>query len=141
MENNIYIKKELITEKSFSELDFDLQEEFGFKYDDEDSQFHEITTGSNPIGTYPIRIDRLISALQNMAEHGATHVELDYHCDHIGYDLAGFSVTQATSEDIEDKLEKERKEREKREKRAELLRQLNELEREDKPMANEDFPF
>ena len=140
---DIYIKKEFVTEESFAELDFDLQQEFGFMYDDDDSEFHEIAVDPNPVDTYPIRIDCLINSLQRMADLGATHVELDYHCDHIGYDLAGFKIALATSAEIEAELEKKRKEIDIREKRADLLRQLNELKRQDYSTSNEDedLPF
>lgn len=35
--------------------------------------------------SYPINIETLEKMLQDAKSKGATHVEIDYHCDHIGY--------------------------------------------------------
>ena len=141
MGKDIYIKKSLIDNVSISELDFDLQDEFGFNYDDDDSQFREIMSDAGRADTYPVKIDVLMRILQDMKDQGATHVELDYHCDHIGYDISAFHISHATAEEIAEVNQRERLHREKMQKRAELLRQLDELEREGKPAEDEDLPF
>ena len=141
MGKDIYIKKRLIDNVSIGELDFDLQDEFGFNYDDDDSQFREIMSDEGHTDTYPVKIDVLMRILQDMKDQGATHVELDYLCDHIGYDMSAFHIAHATAEEIAEVNQRERLHREKMQKRAELLRQLDELEREGKPAEDEDLPF
>ena len=50
---------------------------------------------------YPINIDKMIADLQSLKEQGSTHVEVDYNCDHIGYEISGYSITTSTKEEIE----------------------------------------
>jgi hypothetical protein len=103
---NIYVTKEVIDDISFSEIDIDLKEEYGFDYEDE-SEYIEIKVGNPNVDTEPIKIDILIKALKRLKEDGSTHVSLDYHCDHIGYDITGYKIYLSTEEQIkayEDKL-------------------------------------
>jgi hypothetical protein len=136
-----FIKKNLISNFSFSEIDMDLHEEFGFDYDVHED-FVEIGDGKRgDADAYPIKIDRMISILQQMKDEGATHVEIDYHTDHIGYDMTGWSIRLANKEEIDVVEGKEKAHREKMEKKKELLRQLDELERPHNIIDNEDLPF
>ena len=103
---NIYVTKEVTDDISFSEIDIDLKEEYGFDYEDE-SEYIEIKVGNPNVDTEPIKIDILIKALKRLKEDGSTHVSLDYHCDHIGYDITGYKIYLSTEEQIkayEDKL-------------------------------------
>ena len=103
---NIYVTKEVTDDISFSEIDIDLKEEYGFDYEDE-SEYIEIKVGNPNVDTEPIKIDILIKALKRLKEDGSTHISLDYHCDHIGYDITGYKIYLSTEEQIkayEDKL-------------------------------------
>ena len=138
---NLYINKTVISDSNFSELDFDLQDEFGFNYEEFDDLV-EIQKGHGDADAYPIKIDRMIQALMNLKNLGATHVELEYHCDHIGYDITGYEIKLSSNEDIERYIGAKELEEKKKQKKQELLRQLRELE--EGPQLDEDeddLPF
>jgi hypothetical protein len=135
-----FVKKKLITDYQFSEIDFDLHEEFGFD-DNVHDGFVEIGDGKHgSADAYPIKIDRMLGILQQMKNEGATHVELEYHIDHIGYNVTGWNIQLADKKEIDEVERKENAHREKMKKKKELLQQLEDLEAEDKPHS-EDFPF
>jgi hypothetical protein len=136
--NKVYVKKELIVDESFSELDFDLQNEFGFDYD-EHEEFVELSVGIGYADGYPIKIDRMIELLENMKTQGVTHIELDYHCDHIGYQVSGYSITEASKEEIENYENEKQSHHDKEKKRMDLLRQLKELD--EQPKKADGYPF
>jgi len=97
---NIYITKTLVEEENFSELDFVLQDKFGFDYED-GSDFIRIENGfGNTSEAFPIDIDTIITTLQTMKEKGATHVEIEHHVDHIGYDISSYNIRNSTAEEI-----------------------------------------
>jgi hypothetical protein len=136
-----FVKKNLVKDYSFSEIDFDLHEEFGFDHDVHDG-FVEIGDGKRgSADAYPIKIDRMMDILQQMKNEGVTHVELDYHIDHIGYDITGWKIQLADQKEIDEVERKEKAHREKMNKKKELLQQLADLEKEDKKPDSEDFPF
>lgn len=140
MENNTYIEKTLVCETHIDDLDHALREEFGYDYSNEDTDFITIEPEYGRADGYPIRIDELVTILKSMQDKGATHVELDYHCDHIGYDISAFLIKTASEKAVSSFIEKEKLERERAERRAELLKQLRDLEKEGtKP--DEDYPF
>lgn len=127
----LYITKKLISEKEISEIDYSLRESFGFTYD-EFEEIVEIERGKPKWGpyTYPLKIDELIEYLQKSKDSGATHIELDYHEDHIGYEMATYRITKSSPIEIaefEESLEEEESDRISR-KRADLQRQLRELD-------------
>ena len=88
MSNNVYITKTAISEVEVSEIDFLLYEKFGFNYDTHDD-IVTIENGRFQSDGYPIDINNMIEILQSMKEKGANYVELNYHCDHIGYEVFG----------------------------------------------------
>lgn len=113
---NIYVTKTLIGNDNQSELDFVLYDDFGFSYDTHD-EFVEIQKGK---GYYadatPIKIDDMIKILQSLKEKGATHVQLEDHCDHQGYDISGFEIRLSNHDEIVEyevmrKVEMEKKQR------------------------------
>ena len=137
----IYINKTVVSDHNFSELDFDLQEEFGFNYEEFDDLV-EIQKGHGHADAYPIKIDRMIQALESLKNLGATHVELEYHCDHIGYDITGYEIKLSSNEDIERYVNAKDLEEKKRLKKQDLLRQLKELdENPNLDQVEDDLPF
>ena len=130
MEDTVYVSKKLVSDESVGEIDFDLYEEFGFSYDTH-SEFVELAQGQGRVDGYPIRIDRMIEILNRMKEKGATHVELDYHCDHIGYDISGYLIEPASQEQIDVHNEKLNKRNAKSQKIAELQAQIKEIQSAD----------
>ena len=136
---NTYINKTLIRENSIDELHWVLNQEFG--NDDFESDLVIIENGNYDLDSHIINIDTMISELQKLKNEGATHVAIDYHYDHIGYDIAGFLVRESTEEEITDYISKKETKKQKEQKRLELLRQLQELDREVKPIDPDDLPF
>ena len=121
-----YITKKLIDDISFSEIDFDLHSEFDFDYET-DSEFIEIQIGQGISDGYPINIDNMIKALEDLKKKGSTHVEINYHCDHIGYEISGYEIKRSNEEEISSYEEKRSKERQKREKISELYNQIKKI--------------
>lgn len=103
-DTNTYIKQRLISKHEFSEIDFDLQEEFGFKYESDNGNINDfiIDTDYRYDNNYPIKIDRLINYLHDIKVMGITHVTIDYHVDHIGYVINGYEITKMNKEEIEE---------------------------------------
>jgi len=67
-------------------------------------------------------------SLQEMKDKGATHVEMEYHCDHISYPIYGYRITHADQADI-DELERKKTQAEKLAAEAKELRaKLREIE-------------
>ena len=91
------LTKTHVKDIEFSEIDMDLNEEF----DIEDADSVMIHIGSGDIwGRYPIKIDKMIEALNEMKSSGITHIEIGYHSDHPGYTIAGYEIRTATPEEI-----------------------------------------
>jgi hypothetical protein len=106
MEENFYITKEVIKDIEHSEIDYLIHEEFGYDYEN-DQELVEIKIGNGEVTNAPISIDLMIKTFQELKEQGATHVSLDYHCDHIGYEMTGYKIYHSTEDQIkayEDKL-------------------------------------
>jgi hypothetical protein len=130
-EIQIKLTKEFIAKVEDDEIDFDLQREFAGEVDgDTYIDIEWIEKGAPMFGSegYPIRIDRVLQILQEMKDKGATHVEMEYHCDHISYPIYGYRITHADQTDI-DELERKRTQAEKLEAEAKELRaKLREIE-------------
>lgn len=99
MDNNIYITKTFIGENDQSELDFTLQDQFGFDYE----RFDDFITIENGVGSTdatPMNIDDMIKILNDLKSKGATHIEINDHCDHHGYNISGFEIRKSTDEEV-----------------------------------------
>jgi hypothetical protein len=127
--SKIYITKKHINDSNQSGLDFELQDEFGFNYDDYE-EFVETQKGHSSANSHPIRIDKLIEILQSLKSGGCSHVQIEYHCDHIGYDISGFEITLSSNEDIDSYERKQSERKFKNQKISELQKQINDLRNE-----------
>ena len=124
---DIYAKRELVYKNELSEIDIQLQDEFGFDWEKHDDFI--INGDSNGYAdAYPINIEEVIQELVNMKDAGATHVEIGYHCDHIGYIFEGYRIKSMTTEEVENVENEKKAEEEKQKKIAELKRQIQMLE-------------
>ena len=124
----IYVTKRLVDDIEYSEIDFKLHNEFGFDYDIHE-EFVEIQMGRGDADGYPINIDKMIKTLEDMKAKGATHVEMNYHCDHIGYEISGYEIKPSKQEEI-DIYENERlTQRQKDAKIRELYKQIQDLQK------------
>jgi len=113
----------LVDDIEHSEIDIELYSEFGFDYDTH-SEFVDIQMGQGGADGFPINIDKMIKTLEDMKAKSATHVEIDYHCDHIGYEISGYEIKLAGPKEIEifenERLTKRQKEAKIRELYAEI---------------------
>jgi hypothetical protein len=133
-----YLQKIHIEDNSIDELDFVIQDEFGIK-DYERLEIIDVGNGSSY--GHIVNIDMFMERLKNLKEKGATHIEMEYHCDHIGYDISAFLVRPSTEEEIStfEKVKKSKEEID--QKREDLQRQLRELDDIKGEYGNDDLPF
>jgi hypothetical protein len=134
-----YLQKIHIEDESFEDLDFVLHDEFGIDTDNNE-QYEIIEVGNSSAYGYIVNIDMFIEKLQNLKRKGATHIEMDYHEDHIGYDISAFVVRKSTDGEISEYLKAKNAREEKERKRLNLLRQLKELD-ENPKKDFDDLPF
>lgn len=102
--NTNSVKKFHIDDVSFSEIDFDLYDKFKLDTDLDDEnypQFESDGKSANAEYCYPVEIDSLIEKLNELKTKGANYCQIDYHCDHIGYDISGWLIRKVTQEDID----------------------------------------
>lgn len=135
-----YIKKRHIDDCSFEDLDLDLYEEF-IVDQGHDDELETVRVGRGRADGFPIKIDRMLEALTKLKEAGATHIEIGYHCDHIGYDISGFSIVELKPDEIIELKAKQDAERLREEKIRKLKNKLRELENENNPIDTDDLPF
>lgn len=55
----------------------------------------------------PVKIEVLKEMLSKLEEKGCNYVSIDYHCDHIEYDICGIDVHVSTEDEIEEQNDKE----------------------------------
>lgn len=106
MENNnnsiTYVYK---SEESITEIDFVMRDEIlGKGWEDKEERFEEIIV-INPSNGWarqssPIKIDEVISVLQNLKKDGSNYVEIMYHEDHIGYYFNGVDIHNSTFKEV-----------------------------------------
>jgi hypothetical protein len=120
----IHITKTFIQNESPSELDFDLQDKFGATGEN----FVEISQGSGYADATPIEIDVLIKILSDLKSNGSTHVQIEDHCDHYGYDISAYQIRKSTDEEITAYLEKTGTEKEKQERISKLYNEIQKLQ-------------
>ncbi len=89
------------------ELDF-LNREQIFPDLGEDEDLNEIYKDKTNILNTPVSINYLRGLLDELETKGANYVSIDYHTDHIEYELDGIIAREATQEEIDDQKEKDR---------------------------------
>ena len=129
MEEIMYITKEVIGDVEHSEIDFLIQEEFGYDYENY-QELVEIEVGNGDVRNEPISIDLMVKTLQELKEKGSTHVALNYHTDHIGYEMTGYEIYLSTEEQINTYEEKLKIKREKELKLRALREEYNKIANE-----------
>ena len=128
-QKTIYVNRKLIQEYETEELDFVLRDEFGVDDSESDDwtsiEFIELDRHYAPDG-YIVKLDTILNAIQGMKEQGATHLRMDYHCDHISYQIAGYKLELADSAEMEKRAEAKRKAKLEKE-RARLEKELERI--------------
>lgn len=108
---NIYYTKEVVSGHSLSELDFDLGNKLGFDYEVHDDLINITFSDEKEIHTYeatPVEIDIMLDILNKAKKNGATHVEIEDHIDHHGYEITTFKIGLATEKEVKQYKEKEK---------------------------------
>lgn len=72
----------------------------------EDDNHDEIYVGYSNQFNDPIKIDDLITTLNDLKDKGSNYVSIDYHSDHRVYELDGQEIRLATQEEINDEKRK-----------------------------------
>jgi hypothetical protein len=125
---NTYVNKRLVADIETEEYrDEDLAQTIGLIFDYEEDEIITFQDGYGSPDTQPILIDEMISTLQNLKEQGATHVEIDFHWDHLTYEIAAYEFSKASPEQIAKYEKAEAIKREKDNKIKELQNQIKEI--------------
>ena len=105
MHSVIHLTKKLVEDIEIEEIDFDVYKEFNVDRENEDTVAYVNEEFGNAEG-YPISIDHVIGILNSLKDKGATHVEMNYHCDHIGYEFSGYEIKNASPDEIEKEVKR-----------------------------------
>ena len=106
----------------FPEVTQDIEEESGKGW--------YTNIGKNNNDSYPIKIDKLLSDLNNLKKKGANYVCIDYHTDNITYVIEGLNIQKSNDEEINLFLDKESKKDEKLEIYLKLKAEIIKLEQD-----------
>jgi hypothetical protein len=114
-----------VCEKSLTELDFVLHDEIEFDYEKHELVEVELRKPQwEPDGDF-ISMQTLREIMRDFKECEATHVKLEAHPDHHGYQIAAYIVRPATSDDLPSESftceQSEMTQQESNDKRAELI--------------------
>lgn len=144
MSDKVYILKEHVGDFERSELDFELHNQFGFDYDTH-SDFVELEKGQGCVNdTAPIEINDLLSIINELKSRGATHVCMDYHVDHIGYEFSGYRISHPDQAFIDAYESLKKKEDDKQKEIQRLRAEIAALENENRGnsrIEDDDLPF
>ena len=131
----IFITKTVIENvESDEDLHWKLREMFIGEDDNYDKSLNEINLSYGMTDNEPIELDLLLGILTKMKEKGSTHVQLDYHSDHLTYILSGIEIRPSTEDEIQ-RFKKYHEEKNKLD--AEILKhnqEIRELQREIKKL-------
>lgn len=99
LENVVYVSKTCVGNIEETELDIVLGDEFN-AYDNENEGIVEIDRSPLPkaYNEQPINIETLMNDLEQLKSKGATHIQMSYHIDHIGYEISGMKIELADDE-------------------------------------------
>jgi hypothetical protein len=86
------LKIEVLREERSSEIDFELYDDILGKDNWDDFEFKE--ESDSRLDSFPVNIDSVIELLNSLKAQGANYISIDYHCDHIGYDIEGLKITK-----------------------------------------------
>jgi hypothetical protein len=120
MKKTLYITSNLVAKEYIDSM---VLEDFGFDYGNTFRTFQIL--GNNNHNNYDsgtIKIDSLISKLEEFKKIGGNYVICDWHCDHNELDLYAFKIEKSNSNEIIDFEDKEKKIK------AEKEKEIKELE-------------
>lgn len=99
--SKLYFTNKFIDKKY---LESNPEEDNGFDYENHDD-YEEIKIGisdSNYSDAGLVKIDELITILQELKDKGANYVACDWHCDHQELEVYGFNYRKSTDEEVQE---------------------------------------
>ena len=96
---NTYITVTKVKHTEVSEIDFDLHSKFKFDYEN-GGDFISIDGPGQSLDSEPVDISRMIKILADMKQKGANYVRIEYHVDHIGYEVEGLNIRKSNDQEI-----------------------------------------
>ncbi len=128
MDKTVYYKSTVVGAERYHDMHILLEKEFGFEFETHDS-FINVNTEKSQIDirtseAHPINIDTLIGILQEQKAKGATHVELEYNVDNIGYDVTYLKMENPTEKEISLYKKREREHEKFKKKKNAILAKL-----------------
>lgn len=123
--NRIFITKFLITDDSFGELDFALNDMFDYE---DNSEIITIEEKRGSADAEPIDLDFLVREILFAKSYGATHIQIEADWDHNGYSISSYRIGLSTKPEIDAYLNKEKTRKEKELKIEKLMAQVRILE-------------
>lgn len=124
---NICISQHLIDKIEIDDVNHELRTEFGFYSADDTNEFIVTNEETSYHESEIVNIDTLINSLETLKKMGSTHVSVDWHCDHLSYELYGYAVNYAEDHEIEDYQNKQKLKADKRKQITELQKQIVQL--------------
>ncbi len=94
--NITYFTNKFIGEKC---LTSNPQEDNGFDYETDDDYKEIGDINQSDAGL--VKIDELITILQELKDKGANYVACDWHCDHQELEVHGFNYRKSTDEEVQ----------------------------------------
>ena len=104
--------------------------EFGFDYEDENDF---ITIGKGGYGyadATPVKIDDFIKLLQDLKGNGSTHIQIEDHCDHHGYEISGYEIRISNNDEISEYITSHENRKDKEERIRKLNAEINKIKNE-----------
>lgn len=124
---NIYYTKVLVGDFEAGDLDHKLMKLYGFDWDTHDD-FVETTMGRGDADGAPIAIGELLDIILGLQKSGATHVEMNYHEDHVSYEISGYVIRPSTTEEIKIKQTESLSRKEKEDQVAALYAEIRKIQ-------------
>ena len=134
----IYVTQIPTLKINIEDVDYELKQEFGVKYGEtfEDRGDEFIITNEQALlrsmshDSEIVNIDTLINSLETLRKKGSTHVAVDWHCDHLSYELYGYKVNLAEDNAIEEYQDRQKSINDKRKRISELQSQIHQINSE-----------
>lgn len=134
MEDDLEIKvnRELVSKDSTGDLENIKSIEFATEEEIKGSDYQfttDIDKGDIFIDTLEAPISVIREMLDEAEKAGANYVSIEYHCDHMEYDIYGLKIERASAEVVDEQRENEMilEEAKKMAKISELEKELKEL--------------
>jgi len=106
----VNLKANFVGQQSTTHLTEELREDFFSKAEMEAhmEDYVDIDLKTNLSDCYNlVSIDKVLTMLNELKSNGATHVNIDFHCDHDEYNIYGFEVYSEAEKDEAERLAKE----------------------------------